>query len=192
MTPAKALIFPIILMLSLSVVGVGIAHWEDTLYIEGEVDTGTLCLELTESSHCYEYPEALGKDVGSCTTTLLDTDGDGYYDTMDVLIMNAYPCYKVDIVAWVHNCGTIPLHINSAIISDDDEEYVLTSNATVYLDSNGDGDADLEIVFGNGFGSQLHPCDSHEISMTLHVLQPMPQGYTAHFQVQIVAWQWNA
>jgi len=99
-----------VLILVLGISGVAYAHWSETLYINGTVETGELDLEFS-SATCNESPEAGGKDVGHCEVELIDTDDDGDDDKVQITITNGYPCYACDIVVEIHNNGTVPANL---------------------------------------------------------------------------------
>lgn len=197
-----------VLMVALAGIGVGYAHWSQTLTIEGTVNTGELDWEFWSGvSIDPQTPETLDwhcndgftvppippfwqgdKNVGYTTTVLVDTDLDGDFDRLEVALHNVYPSYFNDISYWVHNNGSIPLIIDRVII--DGQEF--TAPFYVSLDLNGDALDDVEIQYGNNFGDQLEPCDFREISFWIHVLQAAPQGESLTFTMELVAIQWNA
>lgn len=115
------------LVLALGVLGVGYAHWSQTLYIDTTVKTGTLIVGFQEVIPS-EDPEVENKDVGSITAILDTQKGthwDEYtgtylpiYEKVLVTIDNAYPCYGVHIVFTVANGGTIPADVTAVNLSD--------------------------------------------------------------------------
>jgi hypothetical protein len=121
------------LVLALGTLGVGYAHWSQTLYIDTTVNTGTLCvgfqeLILTEDPEAIDPTTGLPKDVGSITGEMVDQKGTHYdeytgeylpiYEKITVAIDNAYPCYGVHIVFTVANGGTIPADVTEVNLSD--------------------------------------------------------------------------
>ncbi|MGB9827779.1 MAG: hypothetical protein ACPLSM_04605, partial [Thermosphaera sp.] len=130
----------IMYMLSIALVGVsvlvGLAMWTDSLKANSYVSTGELDWEIVPgptiwldacglppgygmfkgndwNASLLPMPGAiqLDKDVGCTSVTLIDSDGDGDYDTMNVTLVNVYPWYYTHIAFKVHNDGTIPLKI---------------------------------------------------------------------------------
>jgi len=194
------------------------AMWLNTLKVNTYVDTGELDWEivggpttwldacgLTPGYGNYRgndwnatyLPEPgavqLDKDVGCTDVTLVDSDGDGDYDTMNVTLYNVYPWYYTHIAFKVHNDGTIPLKIWRIII-DGQEFYELNEQELqqgLPLDLNNDGKNDILIWWGDNFGVQLHPCQSADISLDITVLQDAPQGSILHFTISLQAIQWN-
>ena len=210
----KVAVVFVVLMVALAGIGVGYAHWSQTLTIEGTVKTGELDWEFSSflildpwegpgpppDYHCNDgftgspYLDPDGKNVGWATGVLVDSDGDTDNDTLELTLHNVYPCYFNSISVYVHNNGSIPLIIERVIISSAYETHTLTAIGYVALDLDGDGLDDIEIQWGNNFGLQLEPCQTPdpEISFWIHVLQAAPQGETLSFTMEIVALQWNA
>jgi len=195
-----------VVMLGLLSTGLAYAHWSETLFVNGEVDTGELDWEFVSNSFmckdvgndwtCDPYTMAnvrqLTKDVGSTTGVLSDTDGDGDLDTLTVTLSNVYPCYYNELSVKVHNNGTIPLHTQSAIIVWGDQEITLPTGTILVLEDN-DGKDVFEIRWMEPSGDQIHPCEMREISFELHMLQEgLKQGATYTFQIKMPAVQWNA
>jgi hypothetical protein len=204
------------LVLALGTLGIGYAHWMDTIYIEGKVHTGLLCMEFTSCNMADEIPPTnpggdagvpayladytcrngfagpapefwrLDKNVGWGTQNI-SADG----KTLTVTLNNAYPCYFNSLSFYVHNCGTIPLKIDHVVING--QSY---NGGVPYVqyDFNGDGAFDFEIQWGDNWGEQIDPCSrSPEFSFWMHVLQPCPQDQldTLTFTIEIVAVQWD-
>ncbi|MGC8954211.1 MAG: hypothetical protein ACP5N5_05795 [Desulfurococcus sp.] len=135
----------------------------------------------------------LDKDVGCTDVALIDSDGDGDMDTMNVILYNVYPWYYTHIAMKVHNDGSIPLKIWRVII---DGQYYYELNEHVLqqgveLDLNNDKAPDILIWWGDNFGTQLHPCQSADISFDLTVLQSAPQNMVLSFTISLQAVQWN-
>ena len=125
------------------------------------------------------------------TTTVVIEDAE-HPHSMTVTLDNAYPYYFDHIAFVVHGLGTIPLKIWKVNFwSDDTLVKTLYANGYVYLNLDGDGAYDLELWWGDGWGTQLHYCDPHDISFELLVLQPAPQNATLTFTIQLVGIQWN-
>jgi hypothetical protein len=194
------------------------AMWSEQLNISGSVETGKLDWEIVPGPTIWldtcglqpgygnqggndwnasYLPEPgvvqLDKDVGCTDVQLLDTDGDGDYDAMNITLNNVYPWYYTHIAIKVHNDGSIPLKIWRVII-DGHEYYELNEQQLqqgVEVDLDHDGQPDILIWWGDNFGVQLHPCQSADISLDITVLQPAPQGTTLSFTISFDAIQWN-
>lgn len=199
----------IVSIMALAGASVGYAMWSETLYIDGWVQTGEVDWEywnywtqsnidptFTHDDHGID-PD-FTKDVASNSGTFIDSDGDGDPDTMQLTILNAYPLYHDHISFWVHCNGNIPIHIWKVIFRDSsgNEIETLYQTGNVYLDLSGpngipDGEYDILILWGNSFGTQLHFCDSTDMSFGFVIQQPAPQGKTMTFTIEIVAGQYN-
>jgi len=213
------------LTLCLSLTGAGFAAWTDTVTINGTVTTGELCLEITACSLIDEIPSPpyyegqpplcdytcnpgftpdpvtglqfwhSDKNVGWGEQVLVDSDGDGYKDTLNVTLWNTYPCYFNSLSFYVHNCGTVPVIIQKVIITVNSVEYEYDYNYFyAALDLSNNGNDDFEIYWGDHIGSQIEPCETPEISFWMHVLQdedPAFQNGSFSFSIQVVGIQWN-
>lgn len=189
---------------ALSGLGIAYAAWTDTITIDGTVDTGTLKWEFVPGSatqkpddpdwNCFWDLETgtrteMDKDVAHTYVTFED---DPHPHIMTVTLDNAYPYYYEHIAFRAHCYGSIPMKIwkvnflvNGAVVQ------TIYANDHVYLNLDGKGGDDLEIWWGNGWGSQLHNCDNHDFSFELLVLQPAPQSSTLTFDLELVGIQWN-
>jgi len=194
------------------------AMWSETLRINASVSTGEVDFEFLNGSLIYldgcglspgygydhgndwnttYYPNSsatqLDKDVACTSAFLVDSDGDGDYDTLNITIHNAYPWYYTHIAFKVHNDGTIPIklwriHLNDTYYYEINAEGVKNG---VEIDVNGDGEKDLRIWWGDNFGEQLHPCESVDISLDISVLQPAPENSNLNVLITFEAVQWN-
>ncbi|PUA33591.1 MAG: hypothetical protein B7O98_04010 [Zestosphaera tikiterensis] len=202
----------------LLIVSVGVAMWSETLRVNVAVATGEVDWEIvpgptTWLDACGLLPgygnyrgndwnasylpkpgaKQLDKDVGCTDVTLIDSDGDGDYDTMNVTLYNVYPWYYTHIAFKVHNDGSVPIKIWRVVI-DGQEFHKLNEQELkegLYLDLTGDEKFDILIWWGDNFGVQLHPCESADVSFDITVLQGAPQGSTLTFTISLEAIQWN-
>ena len=203
----KKIMAPIAIVALLLLVTVSYAMWYGELKINGNVQTGELDWEFVPNTviqldTCdFNVPDtnvppgnnSEGKDVGCTDVQLVDTDGDGDYDALNITMHNVYPYYYEHIAFKVHNDGTIPLKIWRVII-DGREYYALNEHVLrtgVPLDLDGDGENDTMIWWGDNFGVQLHPCESADISLDITILQPAPENATLHMLIQFQAIAWN-
>jgi hypothetical protein len=127
------------------------------------------------------YPHEVDKDVGYMTASLSE-DG----KTLEVTFNNVYPMYYGHVTLWVHNVGTIPLHIDHVNVYQEGELVGTFTENFLYV-----FDDDYEIIYGDNFGEQLHHCDRAELSFGFHLRQPAEQGTTYTFTIEVVASQWN-
>ena len=196
---------------ALSGLGIAYAGWTDTITIDGTVDTGTLKWEFVPGSstqktddpdwNCFFDLETGTRTNGDPTwypdpknvaTTTVGFETGDHPHIMTVTIDNAYPYYYEHIAFRAHCYGSIPLKIWSVnIVVNDAIVHTFYANGEYYVDLDGDGSADLEIWWGNGWGQQLHACEGHDFSFELLVLQPAPQNSELTFDLELVAIQWN-
>lgn len=182
-------------VVALAGIGASYACWYDDLYVDGTIETGDLewVIEWYHISddndidwNCGDgfenpLPHEVDKDVGYMTATLSDDK-----KTLDVLFHNTYPMYYGHVTFWVHNVGTIPLHIDHVNLYEEGELVgTFTENFLHVFDD------DYEILYGDSFGMQLHPCEYAELSFSFHLRQPAEQDTIYHFTIEVVASQWN-
>ncbi|MEM3696539.1 MAG: hypothetical protein QXQ94_03415 [Candidatus Bathyarchaeia archaeon] len=192
-----------IALVALAIVGFTYAHWSETLWLNGTVNTGNMCAEfkppITRTDTGLDWscgenftnpdPHQIDKDIGSSNAYFMDVNQDGCNDTIVIELNHVYPCYYEHMSFWIHNCGTIPWRIWRVIFN--------PGNVTLYdrgylnLDLNNDTKADIEIYWGNNFGDQVDPCSKVDLSFELHILQPIPQNSTLTFTVTIEMVNWN-
>jgi hypothetical protein len=191
----KLIVIPMLLVFALVLTGFAYAHWEKIITINGTVNTGTLCAEFvgsvstTDEGNDWTCDEGLinvrqlTKDVGSSSAKIVAPD------KIEVKLINVYPCYYEHISFWVHNCGNIPWKIQKVIFNPGGVEIEKPGYLT--LDLNGDGKADVEIYWGDNFGTQREYCEKLNISFEIHVLEDAPQGDTLTFTAGIVVVNYN-
>jgi len=195
----------LVLVLALGSIGVGFAMWSETLTIDATVNTDEVDWEFVDNSfdskdkgndwtgdlQVSAVLTALDKDVGSTTGYFTDEDGDGDLDTLWVTIHNAYPSYANDIAFWLHCNGTMPMYFEKVIINPGGIELTTAFPPVAKVDLTGEGDNDIEILWGDHIGTQWHFSNEAEISFLVHVLQDAPEGQSLSFSMSLVAVQWN-
>lgn len=213
----KIAMFPAAIAVALLAMAMAYGLWYQTLTVEGEVETGDLAacitgvsaldmdvgsLDWTSSPRGF-VPNATGgdywripdaKDVGR---TIVRVDGCDLYVTLE----NVYPCYFTDVTFKPLNTGTLPWIIDHVVFRDNNDNAIANASAGtpyVLLDLNGDTKPDIEILWLDNFGKQVHPFDPTvpgsgrvEISFYIHVLQEAPQGATLTFSIELTVVQWN-
>ena len=187
------------LVLALGTLGVGYAMWFDTVTIEGTVDTGSLDLSFDwqEPPSASEYywgeggqlvsGEYLGKEVATTVAWYSDEETDIVtakkgYETLNILVDNAYPGYIARVTFLLHNIGSVPLDVVRYEISGEKREEDGTTKIcdllwgpvgsgywqSIYEDLNGNGEIDasdpevLLFRITDSLPVQVDPCFSEK------------------------------
>jgi len=169
------------LMLALGLSGVGFAHWSETLYIDGTINTGTLDVEWSEEDNWDS--ELSGKDFSSITCEIDDTDP----NLLHVTVSNAYPCIDYYNLVNIHNTGTIPVHVLGVNFTDDNNLDPNNPEADVWITYYSDENCTTQI----SPPVQLHPCEEMYALIHVHLNQHALEGHTYTFDAEIEAVQWN-
>jgi hypothetical protein len=152
------------MIIAMLAVGISYAMWDKTLYINGTVDTGDLCMEiLSVASDDTGTDPGKDKDVASTTVTWTE-------QTVTITITNAYPCYYTYVHITAHNCGTIPVKLQSINVL---------------------APAELTVTGSDSIGEQLEPCDNRDNTIYIHVEQSAAELATYKFTVEYYYVQWN-
>jgi hypothetical protein len=140
----KLAALPILAIISLSIVGLVYAHWEDIVYINGTIEMGTCTIAFSrhpadpiplvdeywwdgDLTHDPIMGEPKGKDVGFTEAWydeyVIDEKGPcddnwGWRQLM-ITVQNAYPGYYPHIIFTIHNIGTIPVDITFNVYDPD-------------------------------------------------------------------------
>lgn len=163
-----------ILMIALGLAGLAYAHWSETLYIEGTVETGNLDVEWSIDDFGDNEVE---KDVG-----IVDVTIDG--DTLYIMITNAYPCYAFNIVLDVHSVGSVPAKF---------VDYEVTS-----LEDPDSIQSFLDLAVRCEGLDQIEFCQEGYIYIDGHFNQnneaaeTLPENAKATFAVELEFANWNA
>lgn len=129
----KLSVLALALVLALGGLGIGYASWTDMVVVEETVTTGTVCVEFQQLPLTISDDDA-PPPVSPTTTPDMTCDpltmanvryvnppknvawGEAVWvdeDTLQVTLHDAYPCYYNHVDFWVHNCGTIPIIMDS-------------------------------------------------------------------------------
>ena len=223
----KIVLISLALILALGSLGVGYAMWSDTVTISGPVTTGTLNLSFdeVEPSYCVEWyydesgnlqpGEFMGKNVGNATATRLFPEQDSVtdktgYETLQIVVNNAYPGYFVATHFLLHNIGSVPLDVTSYDISGQKQkpDGTLIYNLlwgpvgsgywqNVYEDADASGNITagdpwvLRFRISNHLPVQIDPCYTEKREVDIHFLQPLQQLKKYVFTVVINSEQWS-
>jgi hypothetical protein len=189
--------------------GVGYAHWFETVDINQSVDTGKVCIGFSKQNTSEPFGEFEDKDVGSITCELVG-DIKGYVDYagvptpvyagIEVLMANAYPCYQTALFADVANCGTIPVKsdITYTMVRIDPDTGAVIEVLTVeevspgsYVFKNAAGIVVFSMDVVNLVGAQIHAGEKDVVEFDFHLKQEAEQGAIYILTIYITATQWN-
>lgn len=209
----------LVLVLAMGMLGAAYASWSQTLVITEEVNTGDFCMEFGILSPTVsdddppppvfptDYPDENGAtDFTSVWTTEKNVAwGEAAYDAGDnptgltVTFHDVYPWYYNHVDFWVHNCGTIPAHLDKILVLDAPGGTLLVEitydGQIVTLDLDGNGTDDFQMLWGDNIGDQFDPCIQKNFSFGILVLQdddPTWQDNTFTFYIELVFNQFNA
>ena len=165
-------------LVALAVMGMGYAHWSQTLYINGTVTTGKLCVGIRDmGTNDPPNTKDPGKDKDVGVTISINVgdpkcyhNNTPYYEEIMYKIENAYPCYNSTGFFWIANCGSIPVNITNVSC---------TYNTTA-----------LEVTVSDITG-QLDPCEVIDGTIDFHVKQEAEQNKTYIINCTVSAIQWN-
>lgn len=170
------------LVLSLALVGLGLAWWTDTLTIAGSVETGEVDVLFTG---------AFTDDDGVVNDPLIDPDDPldpPTYDknvamkeavisedgkTLTCVITNGYPSYAPTTYFTITNTGTVPVKI---------------TGVTVTPPAGGE----VQVTVPDLVDEVIDPDDSLDGVCIQHVTEAAAENSTYTYTVTINAVQWNA
>lgn len=175
------------------IAGVTYAHWEETLYINGKIETGTLKVQYTYAEFVYE--EAEGKEVAKVSCVLKDLDQDGNYDKVELNLTNVYPCFSGTLVVIIKNCGTIPVKIVDGgleVVEEDPVGFHNFIEVTSFKVNGTEYWPDLSDLLG----LQLEPGEILIVEITIHVIQEYdgetcPENAELLYEGYVTFIQWN-
>ncbi len=139
------------------------------------------------SGYTFGEPVNAGKDVAWIDwepdedgdteyTHLYSSDENVRFDSLYVVIRDAYPYYLGEISVQVHNCGTIPVILAEPVMTQD---Y-----------------PGLLVELRDSIGEQYDPSEAHEVSFYIGVMQEALQSddesyVPLTFSITITGNQWN-
>jgi hypothetical protein len=201
----KVAILFLALTVALGAMGAGFAHWSQTLYINGTVETGTFLVGF-EDQYTDDPPAVDGtpgviipqnspddgtidpgydKNVAACDCELLfykgDHDGVDLFEKVHVTVLNGYPCYTNILTVTIGNGGTIPANVGDASVTVINgvplaQAIPLPKCETVPVDLNGDGLPDINLHWDGPEDQQIDPCQTKDFTLTIHVKQDISDG----------------
>jgi len=167
-------------MLTLSLAGLAYAHWVDTLFINGTINTGSINVKYTYVA-CSDtgIDPGYNKDIANCTTTI-SADGKTFLFTIN----NAYPSYHFWLTVNVTNLGTVPV-------------YSAPTGFFAYsVSGNPPGAAPLEdwLTVNNTSGWPLGQIDGGQtvqVRAFVHFEETTPQSAHVTITGNMTFWNWN-
>jgi hypothetical protein len=200
------------MVLALGTLGVGYAHWSDTVYINQTVETGTVKIGIIKAGVTLEQE----KDVATVQPLeFLEPVAPWPYDTpvgaedfaynkVAVILDNAYPSLWADIAIYVGCVGSVPVHLTGLNIYDPSGELTFewvdppphAANPSGFFYVTGDPDKVeiINVVIGNLIHeppTQLHEGEWDKADLLFHIKQPAKQNHTYTFEFEITATQYN-
>jgi hypothetical protein len=178
----KAIGMFVALLMALTVTGVGVAHWEKIVVINGTVTTGTL--ELEPSCDIW-IVSPTDKPVAT-----VENDVEG--NSVTYTINNAFPCLTVAGVLDLHGIGSVPAGLKEINIYLPEGVTMVpvtgTDNYEIY-----DGDA---LIANFKLENRGNPCqidygDVVYVDWEIHFKEDLPQNTTYNFRIDLVYWNWN-
>lgn len=186
MQKTKLMLIPMLLIFALMLTGFAYAHWEKTITINGEVNTGKVDAIITHW-FCNDPPgntdPGYTKDVASCVCSIDEADPQKAYIT----ITNAYPSYYVHFSLTVKNTGTIPIALKEVKV----DGKTLPEEEWTPIDADNDGKDDIEFYMINSLGEQVDPGKSVATNFDIHILQGADPDSTYTFTIKFIFWNWN-
>lgn len=211
----------VVLVLALGSLGVAYARWSDTVYIDGEIQTGEVCWEYTSCSLLDEIPSPpywVGEEYWyfhdyTCNNGFVPNAAGAQFWHSDKNV--GWGSQKIEDLDQDGRKETLtttlenvyPCYFNA-------QSFYLKNCGTIpvkvwkifiegqeftggvpylKLDLTKDGKPDIEISWGNNWGAQIDPGTIYpwEFSFWIHVLQDAPEGSTLTFHITVWATQWN-
>lgn len=164
----KIALISLVLVLAMGTLGVGYALWSDTLYIEGEVNTGEVDVGFYCDWGVCSDSEPAEKDVSSISKQIISPT------LLQITITNAYPSIDYYAQFCIVTQGTIPVHFGNWIIN----RGTMPADATI-------------LVTPNLYGVQKEPNMHTECSLHVHLGNDATMLATYTFTIEITAGQWN-
>jgi len=193
-----------ILMIALGIAGYAYAHWSETIWLQGTVTTGSVCVEWSFDA---KLPDSNLKDldgdgqkddpVATLNVTFVDKDKDGCKEGLIIELMNVYPRLWVNGTIDVTNCGTIPVGIAKYNYAIYDPKGVARGirlyDVNFYLKDPTGKRHDITMPIEQWIAqvNQIDPGWSLVCEFFIHFEQDTPEGAKAKIEAEIEFWNWN-
>jgi hypothetical protein len=157
-------------LLALGGLGIGYAHWTQSLYIAGTATIGENDPGFTGDCEFSQNPEDPDIDDDcDCTCAFTDSDSDGDYDTMEATIINVNTFCVYRLYSTILNEGTLPMRIDSVQITYSSPVMIAEEEPLV--------------------NTVLDPGD--EVTLKLSIAIGAAMADTYNFSVKITSCLWN-
>jgi hypothetical protein len=204
MKRSPVIVATVLTLLIASMAGVAYAHWTKIITVDGTVTSGTLDwifyqIKSTDSGtdpddHCgHGFTPPFIENSKHVGTTTVWLDQDPHF--AHVLLENVYPCYYVTVNFYPMSIGTIPIKIDTLKVYDEAGGLIATirtsGNKYFSIDRDGDGLCEIEFLYLDNFGTQLHEGEFVEISFWIHICEDAEQLSTYGFKFELSCINWN-
>jgi hypothetical protein len=203
MRKSPVVITAVLALLIASMAGVAYAHWTKIITVDGTVASGTLDWNLKSIStidsgctldyhilHHFEGDVIQGnKHVGTTTVSIDQDPHIGH-----VLLSNVYPCYFTSVNFYPRSIGTIPIKIDTLKVYDGSGALIgefRTGSPYFSIDRDDDGLCDIEFLYLDNFGAQIHQGEWVENSFWIHICEDAEQEATYKFTFELSCINWN-
>jgi len=160
--------------------GTAMAMWYETLLVNTYVETGNVkvawvdwkCSDTGPDPQAEGFSNSEGKNVAQCIVEPEIYDDEGNVVKVNITLVNAYPGYNPVITLTVKNIGSIPVKLYD------------------YTDASGIDDS-LRVSITVPEDTQLHPGETHDITINIEVLQDAGESTSYSFELEFTYAQWN-
>ncbi|MCD6411760.1 MAG: hypothetical protein J7L20_04970 [Thermoplasmata archaeon] len=189
----------VLCMLAFAGIGIGYAHWSETLTLKGTLETGEL--DLDWSCTCSDNDDHSNKNIANVTCEFSSDK-----NTLWINVTNAYPGYKVSVSIDIENVGTVPavllegginVRYPGGVIAKDTNNDGIPDE--FYYDANGNGTAEPEelmaIIEEWEIWGDIHQIDSGQkvyVNCTVLFTNPgLPEDWSGAFEVTLNFENWS-
>lgn len=172
------------LMVALAMTGVGVAHWEKLVTVEGTVTTGTLHLRPS-----IEVELRQDKPVAT-----LEYGVDVEKNKAWIEVNNAYPCLWVTGYLNIVNDGSIPAGLARLTCeTEPDLEFVWNEEEECYDVYQAGIEKPIANLYITTVGclEQIDPGKYWRVAFDLHFKEDLPQNAKYTFEITFEFWNWN-
>ena len=201
-------ILGLVLTVCLAGLGIGYAGWFETLNISGTAVVEFMAVEWTDQetndppNHNYVagIPGAdestmdvfippdfrLDKDVGWTHCEMLDLDGDGYRETIEFNVHNAYPSYLGKLVGHLTNLGDMGVQVDSVDVTYPGYGGLYDYSSPPTKEIPWPHPPEFEVIWTNGSYNlpiYIPPMQETLLGCKVHVLQAAEQNAEYTFRI---------